>query len=818
VTTPQPLDTLLAEDRSLRRLARRLLSDAHAAEDLAQETWLAACSHRAGLTTPSAWLTTVARNLAAKLRRGDERRARRERDSARSEPEPSAGEILEREAARARVVAAVLALEEPYRATVLLRYFEDLPPRAIARRQGLAVETVRTRLKRALEALRARLERDLDGRGAWCTPLLPFARGPRGSLLAPPLIPFITAVVMSTQAKLAGAAVAASLLVLFAVRQRGVAELAPGGRTSAVAPAELQVPPEEPAALARALPERTEASASLAESSSEPQPAAEHGSLRVTLAWSDGSPAEGIHARVETAWSSGTSWRARPAVTGGDGSFVLERLPPGLAHVQLDRVDGYTAEIEAGKEARIEARLEAGFDARGVVLDPLGSPVGAAEIWLSHRHTVEEGMVVARTGADGRFELRGCSGGALNARAPRFAPSLVQQLQASEGSALELELVLMGPGGELTGRVVDREGAHVPSAFVYVEPLGFNRRVVAVPVGGTREVSGLRPSAQDARTDGNGRFAVRGLEPGLRKVAIQAPGHSLWRGEAEVFAHGSTTLDVRLLAGVDVEGQVTDPQGRPRRAEVRSEIDEDPVDLIFYSATETDAEGRFRLEDLGPDEFELVAEAREGRVRARLRGRPSETIEWNPVIGAGGVIRGVLVDERGSGLAGHYVLCEDEAPWPSDPCGSVSSARTDAEGRFELVGLGDHPHRLEAHSEGEVLFPLAVAGGVLTDEGEVRLQVTLENRPSAWIAGTVVDASGAPVPNAQVRAASPGSRRRSRVLTDADGHFELGPHPPGAWSLEVCRPAGDAQPPTILGPRTLGAGETWDCGEVVLGR
>src|SRR5436190_1898691 len=79
--------------------------------------------------------------------------------------------------ALARVVAAVLALEEPYRECVLLRYFEELSPRAIAARQRVPLETARTRLKRALELLRARLDREYGGeRGAWGAALAPFAR------------------------------------------------------------------------------------------------------------------------------------------------------------------------------------------------------------------------------------------------------------------------------------------------------------------------------------------------------------------------------------------------------------------------------------------------------------------------------------------------------------------------------------------------------------------------------------------------------------------------------------------------------------------
>src|SRR5262245_22927396 len=104
------IEALLLQDRSLRALARGLIADAHAAEDLAQEAWLASLRRGDGAMSLPRWLTGVVRNLAVKRRRSEERRARRERDSARPEADPSAAEILEREAARARVVQAVLAL------------------------------------------------------------------------------------------------------------------------------------------------------------------------------------------------------------------------------------------------------------------------------------------------------------------------------------------------------------------------------------------------------------------------------------------------------------------------------------------------------------------------------------------------------------------------------------------------------------------------------------------------------------------------------------------------------------------------------------
>jgi len=60
-----------------------------------------------------------------------------------------------------RLMEALLALEEPFRTTLLLRYHEGLAATEIARRQGVPEGTVRWRTKRGLAELRARLERSL---------------------------------------------------------------------------------------------------------------------------------------------------------------------------------------------------------------------------------------------------------------------------------------------------------------------------------------------------------------------------------------------------------------------------------------------------------------------------------------------------------------------------------------------------------------------------------------------------------------------------------------------------------------------------------
>ncbi len=67
----------------------------------------------------------------------------------------------------------MLALREPYRGTVLLRYFDGLDPCEIAARTSVPVETVRTRLKRAAAQLREAMDARHGGsRGAWAVVLV----------------------------------------------------------------------------------------------------------------------------------------------------------------------------------------------------------------------------------------------------------------------------------------------------------------------------------------------------------------------------------------------------------------------------------------------------------------------------------------------------------------------------------------------------------------------------------------------------------------------------------------------------------------------
>lgn len=169
-----------------RALARRLVHDEAQADDVVQRAWLAALQRAPQQAERArAWLGRVVRNLAWKERRSAVRRAAREAavapplasgrgDSAGEPPDSPPAIVAELEAQRL-VVDALLALPDPYRETLVRRWYRDERPAAIAEAMAVPVRTVETRLARGLERLRAELTARRGAPRQWALLLLPLA-------------------------------------------------------------------------------------------------------------------------------------------------------------------------------------------------------------------------------------------------------------------------------------------------------------------------------------------------------------------------------------------------------------------------------------------------------------------------------------------------------------------------------------------------------------------------------------------------------------------------------------------------------------------
>ena len=179
------MDDLLLHAGWLRRFAVALVKDPDAAEDIVQDTLVAAWQ-RPAVSTGRPWLARVARNLAIDRWRSAARREHREQTAAAADlgsvasPEQRIGD---REIHRA-VADAVAGLAEPFQQALVLRFFDGASSADIARRLGVPEGTVRWRLKEGIDRVRRYLDaRYSHLRKSWVTALLPLL--PRPVLQAP---------------------------------------------------------------------------------------------------------------------------------------------------------------------------------------------------------------------------------------------------------------------------------------------------------------------------------------------------------------------------------------------------------------------------------------------------------------------------------------------------------------------------------------------------------------------------------------------------------------------------------------------------------
>lgn len=152
---------VVAHRPSVVRIARHMLGDAAAAEDVAQDVFMrlqAALPGFRGDAALSTWLYRVTLNLCRDhLRRGKRRRDDVDLDALVDAPAGTVAARADRDIdlqrLRQQVRAAIDRLPEDQREAVLLRYMEELPYREIARLTDTPQGTVASRVFRALERL-----------------------------------------------------------------------------------------------------------------------------------------------------------------------------------------------------------------------------------------------------------------------------------------------------------------------------------------------------------------------------------------------------------------------------------------------------------------------------------------------------------------------------------------------------------------------------------------------------------------------------------------------------------------------------------------
>jgi len=745
-------EDLLRHGAWIRALARGLVGDAATADDLVQETYVAALRHppeRRRSLRP--WLKQVVVNAARQHARGLERRSRREEQAREPSAPTDPSEWAERLETERRLTDALAGLDEPFRSTLMLRYYEGLEPTEIARREGTPPGTVRWRVKRGLELLRERLDGVYGNRNAWSLALLPLARTGSGAATAVTTSSFALSGVltMSVLWKVTGAAIVTVALAY------GLAW------TGALPRSFVPFMSERPAPVSfRPLGEEIDPPV------------------------------------VQAAPAKGPRETARRALLAAAPTPVIAE----------------PATIDSPAPTVVQAR----------VVDAAGNALRGVELRLRGGSGDEP---VARTGADGRVELEvplaeGEKSFLLELRSHGFG-SRGEQVVAHAGETVFLGTIVLHPGGAVSGRVVDADGAPIEGARITVGDLETPERVLKRER--LRRSDSSVPMTATAR---DGSFALGGTPEGFVRLWANADGFlASYTAPIEVRpgeeSFGVAIVLEQLSPENLVRGIVLDPAGAPvghARLDFRSKAS----GTTMIGDREAGPDGTFEFLLHADALLWLTARDPDGRYGAASASE-IETGELDLVLQLVDVNQVDLqVLDRDGEAVERYAF---EIVSPDGSFVHARSERTARVGGAATFGRPTEAFVVRIEAPG---YELAEVGPL--DPAFVSAGVELRVDEAPRLRGRVTDRDG-PVADARVRlhelvpASTSYTRNgfRSRIdhntlpdetKTDEDGRYLLTVRHMGTFVVRVER---DGYAPAEVGPRELGAAQD-DVLDVVLGR
>ncbi|MGK0219335.1 MAG: RNA polymerase sigma-70 factor (ECF subfamily) [Planctomycetota bacterium] len=707
-------ELLQAHAGFVRSLARGLLSDDALVDDVVQETFLRALTngprHREAL---SAWLRTVTRNISFKVLRGQSRRKAREEASARSERLPATLDLVARQQSLERVLSSVKALPDHYQEVVMLRFFEDLPPRHIATRLELPISTVRMRLHRALKKLREDLDKEYGANSADWRPSL--------ALLAGIRLPNVGETTALTSTGAAGwnassLMIMASLAVGLSV---GVWYMGGDSKQGAVIqPLDSELGTASDVSISNLLAvddrEREERRLGLGsapterlEETTQVAPASFPTSIMVKVVDTEDEPVEG----ATVLFDFGPEGLEECGLTNAEGFALVEIPPESEAHmvgfyfhlVASARAKGHrpSAVLALPKVLPEEYKIRLrgmGSNLHGRVTDSGGAPLANVLVEVGERIRVGRALRGAQT------KLRDSHGGRLKVSFMRDPdkPLLFQGYLPARGYLGDQ--ILMGDGGQ-----------------------------------------GRLPPAQTALTDADGRYALTGLEPGTTVISMTSEAGAPFRGKVRLLASQDTSYDVKLLSHARLRGSVTRADDAPLGPGYVYAFG-DRIDQRY--AARISSKGRYRFKNLPPGKYTLYAEAGPDRRNPELSAshtvvlRSGRTERWNVELGQELDLRGQLLGE--SPPKGGWYL---ELALRANPAGTFATSRSRPDGTFGFRTVPPVQCVLTVRASLDAgVLPLMTTG-VHGGQDDLAIQLPSRTSGSAPMRGILLDPNGDPMPD-----------------------------------------------------------------------
>jgi hypothetical protein len=479
-----------------------------------------------------------------------------------------------------------------------------------------------------------------------------------------------------------------------------------------------------------------------------------------------------------------TTLGAEEARTDAEGRFRLEALPAGsyrlrATHPRYAPAASAPLSLDGRTPRRdLELRLEAGGAISGRVVSLSGAPVGFAKVrFVYDKDTSLKPARQLFCDAEGRFTAEGL---------PRVMISLSALSEAASSAPEEVDLSSV-PSQDDVELILENDGV---IGGVVVSPEGEPRSDVVVRARIPQGVLELQRPAPSELTDPDGRFLLRGLEPGSYEIQASFPGTgglSFAEGDAATVEAETGRRDLRIVLEEDgaLRGRVRFSDGTaPERFSVAL------AGLLDQTPFEGNG-GEFLLPGVPPGEHQLWISGPdfedEERAGPFLVSSGKETDVGVISVARGRTIRGRVLTARGAPVAGARVIAARSIGDFAKLFGFFlefdegKEALSGEDGSFLLAGMGDHSLVLVADhpAAGRSAYVRLPAG-----EGDAKLD--LELQPYGSLEGTITR-GGAPVQALlELRQAVGGSDDDDvdfMVTSDADGSYRFDRLSAGRYQL-----------------------------------
>ena len=365
---------------------------------------------------------------------------------------------------------------------------------------------------------------------------------------------------------------------------------------------------------------------------------------------------------------------------------------------------------------------------------------------------------------DGAFALDDVPAGTWEvvAQAKGYQGARVGGVSVEEGGARDGVEVRLTPGNAIRGRVLDGAGGiPVLDASVTLQRAGGGGRALAQLMG-----------ESDARTDGDGRFAIEGLAPGSYTVVAQHPDYAEATALVDV-KDGPASAELRMVPGGLVGGVVLSTANAPVAGAAVSLSSGGGggfgrggfASLAGGDSTVTDDSGRFRFRHVTAGRYTVSASMRgHGTTPADVVLQAGESRD-NLVLSlaSGTRIRGAV-----TGLPA--ALRGNVRVFASGPDGYGAATTTAADGSFEVTGAPVGAVNLRAMA-GDPTSTRSASSQVEIVEGEEEAQVQIVFESGFSLSGTVTR-NGQPVDGASV-SASLGGGSFDSARTSPSGTYRI---------------------------------------------